>query len=137
MLKPCNIPHTLKVGDILHLRNGDVRIVEKVGKGRKNKVDFYDMVGDQYPMTYYPNPKGSHSSCVKDFDIMSIRRRRKVLSKTKASKFDALMKEAKLTLKTSYGDDDGHQVQYDEGYLAGLKDAKKALKADAKRLDNE
>jgi len=46
------------------------------------------------------------------------------------STFDTLMKEAKAMLKGSHEAEDGHQINYDEGYIAGLKDAKKALEAD-------
>jgi len=46
------------------------------------------------------------------------------------SPFDTLMKEAKAMLKGSHEAEDGHQINYDEGYIAGLKDAKKALEAD-------
>jgi len=46
------------------------------------------------------------------------------------SPYDALMKEAKALLKSSHEAEDGYKVNYDEGYIAGLKDAKKALEAD-------
>lgn len=46
--------------------------------------------------------------------------------------YDKLLREAKGYLKDSHENEDGHEIQYDEGYLAGLKDAKKALLKDLK-----
>lgn len=47
-------------------------------------------------------------------------------------RFNRLVKDAKSYLKDSNEKEDGHEIQYDEGYLAGLKDAKKALLKDLK-----
>lgn len=51
----------------------------------------------------------------------------------KTSHYAKLLKEAKADLRYSHIQEDGHMIQYDEGYIAGLKDAKKALEADAKK----
>ncbi len=52
------------------------------------------------------------------------------MSNNMKSPYDALMKEAKTMLRGSNEAGDGHQINYDEGYIAGLKDAKKALESD-------
>lgn len=44
--------------------------------------------------------------------------------------YKKLLREARGYLRDSNEKEDGHEIQYDEGYIAGLKDAKTALLKD-------
>jgi hypothetical protein len=55
--KAIPIPLDLQPGDIIHLRNGWKRVVERP-MSSAGVVDAYDMEGEEYPMTYFVADKG-------------------------------------------------------------------------------
>lgn len=78
------LPSDLKPGTILHLRNGWMRIIERAFP-KVGAAEYYDMVENQRPMTYWVCENGKWGARRPELDIIRIER---ISSKPKRAKVD-------------------------------------------------